>query len=272
MKLCMKTTLIALLGMASICMAQTADESLNATLERHYKDQVLILRHPQLTNSQVYDDSGSPTTTGAEGPWTIYGGVKVKKMSVSPSELRIVGERVGFKYAFEQTGRIPVSLKEKKPITIQVRLAKPPVSVEEIDLVIQHVFAANDQALIESVPDFWRSCLERRLKEASGEVKPAAAHEQEELDKKVSPPKAIHTPEPAYNKIAKRLNLEGTVVLDAVVGIDGLVHRVQIVQPVGLGLDEEAVAIVKKWRFKPGELDGRLVPVEMSLEIGFKLY
>jgi TonB family protein len=269
----MKTALIALLAMASIMfVAQTGNEGLSATLEQRYKDQILILRHPQSNNSQTYEDSGSPSSPGEEGPWAIYGGLKVGTISVGPSELRIVGERFGFIDPCELKP-VPVSLQEKKPLTVQVRLAKPPASVENIDVVIQHVFAVNVEALMESVPGFWRSCLERRLKQASGEVKPAAAHaDQEKLDRKVRPPKPIYTPEPAYNKIAKRLNLQGTVVLSAVVGVDGLVHNAEIIKPVGLGLDEQAVAIVKKWRFRPGELDGKAVPVEMKLEIDFKLY
>ncbi len=50
--------------------------------------------------------------------------------------------------------------------------------------------------------------------------------------------------------------IQGLVVLDAVVGIDGKVTDLRVVLGLDESLDHEARQAVKKWRFKPGTLDG----------------
>jgi len=38
-----------------------------------------------------------------------------------------------------------------------------------------------------------------------------------------------------------------------------------------MGLDEQAVAAVQKWKFEPGMKDGQPVAVEMSVIVDFQL-
>jgi TonB family protein len=42
--------------------------------------------------------------------------------------------------------------------------------------------------------------------------------------------------------------------------------------PSGYGLDEEAIKAVKKWKFKPGAMDGHPVAVQVSIETNFHLF
>jgi TonB family protein len=65
--------------------------------------------------------------------------------------------------------------------------------------------------------------------------------------------------------------MSGTVMISGVVGVDGTVRDVQVVQPAGLGLDEKAVESVGTWRFKPGIKDGMPVPVMVEVEVNFRL-
>lgn len=88
----------------------------------------------------------------------------------------------------------------------------------------------------------------------------------------VSAPRAIYTPEPEFSEEARKAKYQGVVVLTAVVGVDGRVHAARVSQSLGMGLDEKALQIVKRWKFDPGKKDGRPVPVMMSLEISFHLY
>jgi TonB family protein len=39
-----------------------------------------------------------------------------------------------------------------------------------------------------------------------------------------------------------------------------------------MGLDEKAIEAVRLWRFEPGLKDGKPVPVEVSIEVNFRLY
>jgi len=47
---------------------------------------------------------------------------------------------------------------------------------------------------------------------------------------------------------------------------------VRIVRKLGYGLDEQAVEAVRKYRFEPAMHDGKPVPVEVNIQVAFKIY
>src|SRR5208337_3859138 len=71
----------------------------------------------------------------------------------------------------------------------------------------------------------------------------------------VSAPKEIYAPEPEYSEEARKVKHMGTVVLQLVVGSDGLPRDIRVVRTLGLGLDEKAIEAVRKWRFEPAKKD-----------------
>ncbi len=77
----------------------------------------------------------------------------------------------------------------------------------------------------------------------------------------------VHHVAPQYPDQAKALHLQGTVVLQAVIGKDGTVQNVKAVRgnPV---LSQAAMDAVKQWRYRPYTLDGE--PVEVGTEIDVK--
>lgn len=83
-----------------------------------------------------------------------------------------------------------------------------------------------------------------------------------------------HAPPPAYPREALRAGLQGTVMLQVLVGTDGRPLEVQIAQGSGhRQLDEAARRhVLKRWSFRPAMRDGRpvqaigLVPVAFSLD------
>lgn len=71
-----------------------------------------------------------------------------------------------------------------------------------------------------------------------------------------------------YTDEARQAGIEGTVVLDLVVGEDGAVRDITIVRGLSHGLTEAATAAARRCRFTPGERDGLPVPVRVR---GFKI-
>jgi periplasmic protein TonB len=71
-----------------------------------------------------------------------------------------------------------------------------------------------------------------------------------------------------YNAEALAAGIEGTVVIDLVIGEDGRTRDVQVVQGIGHGLDQAAIAALQACRFTPGERDGQPVAVKVK---GFKI-
>jgi protein TonB len=100
-----------------------------------------------------------------------------------------------------------------------------------------------------------------RAKVAAAEVKPLAAPVQAYEVTKMPLPIGQCTGK--YTEEAKQAGLEGTVILDIVVGEDGVVRDITIVQGLGQGLNEAAVRALKACRFTPGERNGKPVPVRV---------
>lgn len=87
----------------------------------------------------------------------------------------------------------------------------------------------------------------------------------------VSFPQLIYRVEPEYTEEPRKAKYQGTVVLNIVVDISGMVRNIRVTRSLGLGLDEKAVEAVRQWKFRPGMKDGRPVPVAASIEVTFRL-
>jgi len=78
-------------------------------------------------------------------------------------------------------------------------------------------------------------------------------------------PSVIYKVNPKYTPQAKAAKIQGTVALNLVVDKQGLPVNVHVVRALGMGLDENAVAAVKQYRFQPATKDG--IPIDKSVNI-----
>ncbi len=86
-------------------------------------------------------------------------------------------------------------------------------------------------------------------------------------------PVPLAMPDPRYSSAALNARLQGTVTFTAVVGVDGALHTPHILDsfdPV-FGLDDAAMSTAAQWRFRPGSLNGQLVPVIVTLKMEFHI-
>jgi len=88
----------------------------------------------------------------------------------------------------------------------------------------------------------------------------------------VSAPRIFYSPDPSYSEEARKANYQGTVVLWTVIGPDGRPRDIKIARSLGMGLDEKAIEALRQWKFEPAMLNGRPVPVQINVEINFRLY
>jgi protein TonB len=61
------------------------------------------------------------------------------------------------------------------------------------------------------------------------------------------------------------------VTLSLVVDTEGQPADVQVVAPLGHGLDEKAVEAVKQWRFQPAMRDGNPVSTKIKVDVSFHM-
>ncbi|SNS61987.1 protein TonB [Belliella buryatensis] len=75
-----------------------------------------------------------------------------------------------------------------------------------------------------------------------------------------------------YPTQARRMGIEGTVIVVFVVNIDGSIQDLEVLRGIGGGCDEEALRVIKnapKW--EPGKQRGKPVRVRMRMPVRFKL-
>jgi TonB family protein len=75
--------------------------------------------------------------------------------------------------------------------------------------------------------------------------------------------------EPRYPEPARRVRLQGAVILEAVIDEHGNVTGVRVVKGMPMGLEQAAIEAVSRWKFQPATLDGRPVAVYFNLTVNF---
>lgn len=88
----------------------------------------------------------------------------------------------------------------------------------------------------------------------------------------VMAPQLIYGPDPEFSDEARRAKYQGVCVVSLIVDAQGNPQRVQVVRHLGMGLDEKALEAVKQYKFKPAMLSGKPVPVEVNIEVNFRIY
>ena len=88
----------------------------------------------------------------------------------------------------------------------------------------------------------------------------------------VTAPRLIYGPDPDFSEEARKAKFQGTVILWAVVGVDGRTHDIRVYRSLGMGLDEKAIEAIRQWKFDPGRRDGVPVAVQIGVEVNFRLY
>lgn len=116
---------------------------------------------------------------------------------------------------------------------------------------------------------------------ATAQNQPAASPEDQPLLERCSdknpppcydkPPTIVHHSAPEYPKNTRKIKGQDSVVLDLIVGRDGLGHDVHVLTSLGPGFDEEAIKAVKQWIYRPATSEGKPVAAEISVQIVFRL-
>jgi TonB family protein len=191
-------------------------------------------------------------------------------------------------------------------VKVEIKTNEPLATVDQAQALLGNVFALNKDDLLDSMPEFWRVYLAAHLDDydvkqgkemefktqGSGTPGNSSQHriatQPPDSQEPQSPlgtiyrvrpdvadvkaPKAKFTPEPSYTEAARYEKFQGVIVVSIIVDQTGKVRRVGVLRPLGLGLDESAVATLRTWSFDPAMHNGEPVSVEMNVEVSFNLY
>jgi len=77
--------------------------------------------------------------------------------------------------------------------------------------------------------------------------------------------------EPQYPQMAKIARVQGAVLLAALIGKDGTIQNLHVVQTASPLLNQAAMDAVKQWKYKPYILNGEPVEVDTNITVNFTL-
>jgi outer membrane biosynthesis protein TonB len=126
-----------------------------------------------------------------------------------------------------------------------------------------------DDRMMTAMPDFWK--LYYQAVAAKSDYRPADPNvlRQNTVDKKAA---LVSRFEPESNEWAQASGVAGMALYHTVIGADGKPGEIAVARPIGFGLDENAVAAIRKATFEPAVKDGKPVPVLLDLVVQFRIY
>jgi protein TonB len=86
----------------------------------------------------------------------------------------------------------------------------------------------------------------------------------------MQPPRKIVHVDPVYPRVAQQARIEGTVILETVIDVNGHVTSVRVLRSIPL-LDQAAIEAVRGWTFTPTLLNGVPVPIALTVTVRFAL-
>ena len=277
----------ALLASLALLLAPSLNaqdlKELEQNMKQKYEGKVLVLRGFYTGRHLRYDPNGKPLKRAQEGAWSVDGGVQIERVKLAEKTLEILGKRVYARYLDELKDFEYVSSEREVKIEAELSTTFPEVAATEL---VQRIFLTGDEKLSDHVPPYWQNFLrswEGRGSKSQTPNGPAPAKTDPQssatgastqtkihsIGGEVSPPRCISCPNPRYTEAARQYRHEGKTVLWAVLSESGRVESITIAKPLGMGLDEEAVEAVQKWRFEPARRNGEPIATRFTLEVNF---
>ena len=118
--------------------------------------------------------------------------------------------------------------------------------------------------MIAAMPDFWKLYYQAAAAKTDYRPQDSPILRQSSVDQKA---KLISTVEPPSNELAQANGIAGMALYHAVIGTDGKPQQIVAGRPIGFGLDESAVATIRKATFQPAIKEGKPVPVWLDLVV-----
>jgi hypothetical protein len=135
---------------------------------------------------------------------------------------------------------------------------------------LENIFAQGlDERMKASLPDYWKLYYQAMADKADYRPKDPAVLRQSQVDQKA---RLLTQFAPDSNEFAQANAVAGMAQYHAVVKPDGTVGEIVVSRPIGFGLDESAVAGIKKAKFSPAIKDSVPVSVILDLNVSFRIF
>ena len=135
---------------------------------------------------------------------------------------------------------------------------------------IGRIFATQiDDQMRNQMPDFWQLYYAARAGGVAYRPRDLDVARAIDVDQQA---KLVSSIAPDSNEFAQNAGVAGSSLYRAVIGKDGKAGEIAVVRPIGFGLDENAVAAIRKATFQPAMKGGQPVAETLDLGILFRIY
>jgi TonB family protein len=242
-------------------------------LESEFKGKTLLLRGFYLGDELEYDQNGALHGTAMQGSWTLAN-VEIKKIAVTAQGIAIVGNRKG---TFFRDGKPNLGNVGKLNIHV-TKLNSDADDEATLHQLLSKIFMEPSEDLRPLVPVYWQTYFAGGdSKSRIAAWKAAVPEDINRVSTKsdpaglgVKPPKVVYQKEPDYTKEAALIHTEGVSHLGTIIDNTGKPGNIVILEPLGMGLDEQAILALSQWKFQPAMKGGQPVPVQIVLEMDFR--
>ena len=263
----------------------------------------VYLRGGYLDNTLHFDDRGRLIDHSPQGSFTLCM-IQVDKVHVSKRKVEFQGQRYALHFLDETED--PTKAVDKVKITPKKKVVK--ISIDRVQIekpkkkkdknkpkepasatasapsnstspqyasrmlvdALDRIFAQGiDDRMIAAMPDFWKLYYQAAAAKTDYRPQDSQIFRQSNVDQKA---KLISTVEPPSNEFAQANGIAGMALYHAVIGTDGKPQQIVAGRPIGFGLDESAVATIRKATFQPAIKEGKPVPVWLDLVVSFRIY
>jgi protein TonB len=100
-------------------------------------------------------------------------------------------------------------------------------------------------------------------------LQPAAPKPERPIGGEVKAARLISSVPPAYPPLARSQGVEGDITLDALIDETGRVTKIKTISGPEL-LQQAAAAAVRQWKYEPAALDGKAVPMHLTVTVKFR--
>ncbi|HEY6374239.1 MAG TPA: energy transducer TonB [Edaphobacter sp.] len=261
---------MALLG-ASLLSASLQAQSTEADLKARLADRLVYLRGCWDSGKLHFDSSGKLLSKSSQVSTTLCG-FDPKKVQLENNKLVLRGSRVGL--AFVDNQLKPVNLDKSLQVEIDAS------SSGDYSPALDSIFAYHFADMVPLLPAYLQGYAQKGAQttpstQSVAPVDPNAEHPVKFNVKNpsgITPPVLIKSAEPEFSGLLRGIQYNGTVVVRLWIERDGTPSHLSIERPAGLGLDENALAAIQQYRFKPAMQNGKPVLVELKVEVNFQRY
>jgi TonB family protein len=135
---------------------------------------------------------------------------------------------------------------------------------------LDRIFAPTlDEKLLAQMPEFWQLYYQAQAAGVDYRPRDAKVLRSNAVDQQAKVTSSIA---PDSNEYAQASGIAGRALYRAVIGADGKPGEIGVVRPIGFGLDENAVAAIRKASFQPAMKAGQPVAETLDLAVLFRIY